>query len=107
MHYGIEGLCLFIPLPHLMVQDWNPACKTSNPHNEKSGQHPGISSVAEDVALQLPHGTRLQLCKEANRLKHNQAFHDSTEKVRVLSVLSWDKLPTNHDSTEGRKTATQ
>lgn len=25
-----------------------------------------VSSVAEDVALQLPHGTALQLCKEAS-----------------------------------------
>lgn len=46
-----------------------------------------VFSVAEDVALQLFHSTALQLCEEASRLKHNQAFHNSMEKVQVLSVL--------------------
>lgn len=46
-----------------------------------------VFSVAEDVALQLHHGTALQPCKEASRLKHNQAFHNSMEKVQLLSVL--------------------
>lgn len=61
------------------------------------------SSVAEDVALQLPHGTALQLCKEASRLKHNQAFHNSMEKVQVLSVLSWDGKPAMTAQTEERR----
>lgn len=67
---GIEGLCLFIPLPHLLVQDWNPACKTSNPLNKKPEQHPGVSSVAADVTLQLPRAKIHQLTRVVIRLKH-------------------------------------
>lgn len=81
MLYGIEGLCLFILLPHLMVQDSNSACKTSNPLNKKSGQDPGVSSVAADVTLQLPHAKSHQLTNTAIRLKQNQAFHYRMEWV--------------------------